>query len=367
MQNEISVIRTAILAEEQNLRRKEELEKTIPVLKQKTETLKTTVSEQTAETAASLGQIKEKRAQTAAMANELRFADQRAAEACAKEYENQKTALRQALKQAEDRCNENEKRIAAMSAAIETLTKALSDMPETDIPAVQAEAESLALQRLQTLKNKDAVIGRLAPNEKILAALRKNGEEQDKLEKQYAWVKALSDTANGTMAGQEKIQLETYIQQTYFERILIRANRRLLVMTDGQYELKRREKTESKSGQSGLDLNIIDHYNGTERDVKTLSGGESFKASLALALGLSDEIQASAGGIQLDTMFVDEGFGSLDEGSLDHAMRALTGLTEGGRLVGIISHVSALKEKIDTQIIVKKDRDGGSRVQIKLD
>ena len=126
----------------------------------------------------------------------------------------------------------------------------------------------------------------------------------------------------------------------------------------------RRETAESFKAQSGLELNVIDHYNDTERSVKTLSGGESFKASLSLALGLSDEIQSSAGGIRLDTMFVDEGFGSLDEDSLQQAIRALSGLTESSRLVGIISHVSELKEKIDRQIVVTKERSGGSSVKI---
>ena len=111
---------------------------------------------------------------------------------------------------------------------------------------------------------------------------------------------------------------------------------------------------------------MIEHYNGTRRSVRTLSGGESFKASLSLALGLSDEIQSLAGGIRLDTMFVDEGFGSLDEESLQQAVRALSSLTEGNRLVGIISHVSELKEKIEKQILVKKDRAGGSRVEIRV-
>ena len=118
--------------------------------------------------------------------------------------------------------------------------------------------------------------------------------------------------------------------------------------------------------QSGLDLDVIDHYNGTERSVKTLSGGESFKASLSLALGLSDEIQASAGGVKLDTMFVDEGFGSLDEESLDQAMKALSGLADGHRLVGIISHVADLKNRIDKQIVVTKEKSGGSKAQIIL-
>lgn len=109
---------------------------------------------------------------------------------------------------------------------------------------------------------------------------------------------------------------------------------------------------------------MIDHYNGSERSVNTLSGGESFKASLSLALGLADEIQSDAGGIRLDTMFVDEGFGSLDGESLEQAIRALADLSEGNRLVGIISHVSELKEKIDRQILVTKDRAGGSRAKI---
>ena len=135
-------------------------------------------------------------------------------------------------------------------------------------------------------------------------------------------------------------------------------------MTGGQYELVRRQTAENNRSQSGLELDVIDHYNGSQRSVKTLSGGESFKASLSLALGLSDEVQSSAGGIRLDTMFVDEGFGSLDEESLQQAIRTLASLSEGNRLVGIISHVGELKEKIEKQIVVTKEKSGGSRVEI---
>ena len=198
-------------------------------------------------------------------------------------------------------------------------------------------------------------------------ALEKIGQQSGNLveqEKRWLWMKALSNTANGNVSGKEKIMLETYIQMNYFERIIARANTRFMVMSGGQYELKRRVEAENNRSQSGLELDVIDHYNGTERSVKTLSGGESFKASLSLALGLSDEIQSSAGGVQLDTMFVDEGFGSLDDESLQQAMKSLLGLTEGNRLVGIISHVSELKDKIDKQILVKKDKSGGSRVEI---
>ena len=176
-------------------------------------------------------------------------------------------------------------------------------------------------------------------------------------------MRALANTANGQVAGKEKIMLETYIQTTYFDRIVARANVRLMKMTGGQYDLKRRTVAENARSQSGLELDVIDHYNGSERSVKTLSGGEIFKASLALALGLSDEVQMSTG-IHLDTLFVDEGFGSLDPESLDQAYRTLAGLTEGNRLVGIISHVAELKEKIDKQIVVTKEKSGGSQATI---
>ena len=158
--------------------------------------------------------------------------------------------------------------------------------------------------------------------------------------------------------------LETYVQMMYFDRVLARANTRLLSMTDGQYEFIRRKESSDGRKQSGLELDVTDHYNDTRRNANSLSGGEGFMASLSLALGLSDEIQTSAGGIRLDTLFVDEGFGSLDENALGDVMRTLMSLTEGDRLVGVISHVGELKAKIDRQIIVTKDRTGGSRAYI---
>ena len=135
-------------------------------------------------------------------------------------------------------------------------------------------------------------------------------------------------------------------------------------MTGGQYELRRRRTAANNQSQSGLELDVIDHTNGSERSVQTLSGGESFQASLALALGLSDEIQSAAGGIRLDTMFVDEGFGSLDEEALRQAVRTLESLSGSDRLVGIISHVAELKSRIDRQIVVRKLPTGGSTAEI---
>ena len=177
-------------------------------------------------------------------------------------------------------------------------------------------------------------------------------------------MKALYDTATGSVSGKERIMLETYVQMHYFDRIIIRANTRLMLMSQGQYELKRCENSEQLRFQTGLELDVIDHYNGTVRSVKTLSGGEAFKASLSLALGLADEIQSFAGGIHLDTMFIDEGFGSLDSDSLMQSIKVLNGLTEQTKLIGIISHVNELKEKIDRQIQITKKNEQGSTAQI---
>ena len=141
----------------------------------------------------------------------------------------------------------------------------------------------------------------------------------------------------------------------------------MMRMSSGQYDLIRNKSSESLRSQSGLELNVLDHVNGTERSVRTLSGGESFLASLSLALGLSEEIMETAGGIRLDAMFVDEGFGSLDDETLQQAMRALQSLTDDHRLVGIISHVSELRSQIDNQIVVKKDRTGKGCAEIRTE
>lgn len=208
------------------------------------------------------------------------------------------------------------------------------------------------------------VISRLNINERTRKELSDIREQLASAEAGYVLLRSLSNTANGNVQGREKVMLETYVQTFYFDRIIAKANIRLTKMSGGQYELMRAKSAEDLRSQSGLELEVYDRYNCTVRSVKSLSGGESFKASLSLALGLSDVVQAAAGGIRLDTMFVDEGFGSLDETSLGQAIDALSSLAEGNRLVGIISHVGELKERIDRQIVVTKNRTGGSSVNI---
>lgn len=230
------------------------------------------------------------------------------------------------------------------------------------------EAEKLKTKLSEKLKAADERLKplaiRLAANDEAYKNIKSKAEKYKEAEKRLEWIKELHETAGGNISGNGKIDLETFVQMTYFDRIIDRANIRLMKMSRGQYELRRAPA--GKKGKSGLDLSVTDHYSedGGSRDVKTLSGGESFLASLALALGLSDEVQSLAGGIQLDTMFVDEGFGSLDEESLKQALAALSDLARGNILVGIISHVSELKNMIDKQIVVKKDRFGGSKAEI---
>lgn len=232
---------------------------------------------------------------------------------------------------------------------------------------VLKERQNELYQKKQTVNQTlEKVFSYCENNEGVLQKLQEKRSHLEQVERKWGMIKSLSNTANGNISGKEKIKLETFVQMNYFDRILARANIRFMEMSSGQYELKRCKDSTTYQSQSGLELNILDHYNGTERNVRSLSGGESFEASLSLALGLSDEIQASASGIKLDSMFIDEGFGSLDEETLQKAFCALAHLSEGNRLVGIISHVKELKDKIDTQIVIEKKRNGGSEAKIVL-
>ncbi len=232
---------------------------------------------------------------------------------------------------------------------------------------IEQRKESIILRKEQVSQACQTQFAENKINRAVLFGAKKRHSGMRETEKKYVLIRELSNTANGQVTGKPKIELETYVQMTYFEQILRRANLRLMTMSQGQYELKRREDPENKKEKAGLDLNVIDHYNGSERSVRTLSGGESFQAALSLALGLSDEIQSGAGGIQIDTMFVDEGFGSLDEAALSQALKALTNLADGNRMVGIISHVAELKDSISKKILVTKTMgtDGpGSHIRI---
>jgi len=304
-------------------------------------------------------------AQIRTLSASLPFPGKAAALAHIRELKQTLSGIEQALKQAEENHGSCDKALTALTDRIQLLHDRIAQTPVRDAAALNDQKAELTAQKDLLTGRIQALRTRLTVNTAARDHIQAKSAELIRLEEQMSWMRSLSNTANGQIPGKEKIMLETYIQTTYFDRIIARANVRLMKMTGGQYDLKRRRTAQNNQSQSGLELDVIDHYNGTERSVRTLSGGESFKASLALALGLSDEIQMSTG-IRLDTLFVDEGFGSLDPESLDQAYRTLAGLTEGNRLVGIISHVADLKEKIDKQIVVTKAKTGGSKAEIRI-
>ena len=315
--------------------------------------------------AAALAQEKSCEARCASLAEGLPFATSQELHAAAEKLRAKTDEYAAAVKVAERERGERAIAAAEAEGRVKNLSSLLADSRAVD-GAAAAEASAAAERELAELRTRmDEVRSRILINTRARGDVDRGIQELAEAEENYAVVRDLSNTANGAVPGREKIMLETYVQTFYFDRIIAKANLRLLKMSGGQYELVRAASAGDLRSRSGLELHVFDRYSGTERSVKSLSGGESFKASLSLALGLSDVVQAEAGGIKLDTMFVDEGFGSLDENSLEQAIQTLLSLAEGDRLVGIISHVAELKERIDRQIVVTKTRTGGSTVRIR--
>ncbi|MCQ4936635.1 SbcC/MukB-like Walker B domain-containing protein [Anaerotignum propionicum] len=229
-----------------------------------------------------------------------------------------------------------------------------------DLTALQDEKDTITL-RIKAIDDAlEELNGSNAVREIALQKGKAELKDRKKLEKQYLPILELSKTANGELSGKEKITFESFVQGFYFERVLQAANLRLGEMTEGRYRLLRAENASDKRSQSGLEMEVMDYYTGKSRSVKSLSGGEAFKASLSLALGLSDVIQSHAGGVQIDAMFIDEGFGALDEHSREQAVQVLQRLSYGNRLVGIISHITELKENIEKKILVQRSSKGSS-------
>ncbi|MCI8810936.1 MAG: SMC family ATPase [Oscillibacter sp.] len=303
--------------------------------------------------------------QTAVLREQLPYDSRRVAEEELSSRKQQADGWERQITKAKQEKETLETEKAALESRVKTYQAQLEGGEDVDLEAVSAALGKCRKAQKELENQRESLRDRVKANRETAEILRHGHAELETAEKRYIWLSSLSRTANGKVGdGREKLMLETFVQTTYLDRVLEQANSRLLKMSDGQYELSRRKEADNNRSQFGLDLDVVDHYNGTVRDVHTLSGGESFLASLALALGMSDEIQASAGGVELDAMFVDEGFGSLDEESLQHALQVLEGVSEGKRLVGIISHVGGLKDRIDRQIIVKKARSAGSQAEI---
>lgn len=344
-------------------RRRKLNDEIIPQQQNQTDAEKKRATDLTAQISGLEAQHKASAEAITALKKELEFASKQAAQTEISKLETERKAINDAISTTTENYTNCDKEIQKLTGIIKGLQDQTKDGSKINKEELQSAKQQVETEINTKKQYQQKLEIRLDSNSKSLKNIEGTSAKLQALQTEYQWKNALSQTASGSISGKQKIQFETYVQISFFDRIINRANIRFMIMSNGQYELKRKELASNNSAQSGLDLDVIDHYNGTERDVKSLSGGESFKASLSLALGLSDEIQSNAGGIQLDTMFVDEGFGSLDSDSLEQALKALNSLTEGNKLVGIISHVDELK-RIDKQLIVSKDKTGGSRVEI---
>lgn len=241
--------------------------------------------------------------------------------------------------------------------------KTIENLEKPDLAAAEDAASAAQAAWQQALRESSAaetVLRSWQKRQKDLDALR---EQSGELTQTYARITGLSELASGKTGS--RVSFQTYVLHSLLDDVMEMANQRLLIMSRGQYELHAGQRQRANQ-QGGLDMEIFDHYSGYARPLATLSGGESFLASLALALGLADVVQACAGGVRLDTMFIDEGFGTLDSETLDVALKALFELQKSGRLIGIISHVEELRSRIPARLEVTKTKSGGSTAHFEL-
>ncbi|CAH0263300.1 AAA family ATPase [Peribacillus simplex] len=261
-----------------------------------------------------------------------------------------------ALGNLEDQVQQYNQNWQSVLSLFHDLEMKLKDVAKPDLEGLKKTFDFIDGELESLRQNQNELQAEIRTNEEIERKLAQIRENQKSLDERYSIVGHLSEISKGQNSF--KITFERYVLAAFLDDILKEANSRLLKMTSGRYQLLRKLDPTRRNIQSGLELSVYDQYTGHERHVKTLSGGESFKASLALALGLADVVQQNAGGISLETMFIDEGFGTLDPESLDHAIEALMDIQSTGRLVGIISHVPELKERIDAQLQVISTQNG---------
>ena len=365
LKKEEKEISTCIKQLQQQSKHYQELQKMIPQLQQKFTAISEEVSQnQIAQTKLSV-EYEQLQKQVQEITAKLKYTSET-------EAKNRISMITKQILEYQQQINrlENESKLAMdelvyVSAQIDMLKgKVLSSIDEIpnqqkQLKILQTEIENLQVQQEEILKcihNTEMYESDAQDTKKKIVS--ESDVYQIKLSR-YSSLKELADVAMGNgRSSKEKITLQEYVQIAYLDRMIHKANERYLSMSNQQYQLIRSAGTKDKRSHEALDLDVIDFSNGSIRPVSSLSGGESFIASLALALGMSDEIQSQAGGIQIDTMFIDEGFGTLDQDSLNNAIQTLTNLSGENRLVGIISHVKELKERIHKGIIVTKDLHG---------
>lgn len=266
------------------------------------------------------------------------------------------------IKQAENDIKEYKEKVIENKASIEAALKNVKDKERPDIETLKIKVKEALLKTEEAEARLNKVSRRIDNNKKILENINKCHESGKDKMTAAGKLKNIAQLINGTVAGKNRTSFETYVQMSGFDSIIRAANKRLHPLSGGQYQLYRHEDNDAKK-DIALELDILDNYTGKIRSVSSLSGGESFMAALSLALGLSDQVTANAGGIQIDTLFIDEGFGTLDAKSLNDSLAMLRGLSDSSKLIGIISHREELKEVIENKIIVKKTPKGSDARQ----
>lgn len=365
LKKEEKEISTRIKQLQQQSKRYQELQKMIPQLQQKLTAISEEVSQnQIAQTKLSV-EYEQLQKQVQEITAKLKYTSETEAKNRISMITKQILEYQQQINRLESESKLAMDELVYVSAQIDMLkgkvSSSIDEIPnqQNQLKILQTEIENLQVQQEEILKcihNTEMYESDAQDTKRKIVS--ESDAYQIKLSR-YSSLKELADVAMGNgRSSKEKITLQEYVQIAYLDRMIHKANERYLSMSNQQYQLVRSAGTKDKRSHEALDLDVIDFSNGSIRPVSSLSGGESFIASLALALGMSDEIQSQAGGIQIDTMFIDEGFGTLDQDSLNNAIQTLMNLSGENRLVGIISHVKELKERIHKGIIVTKDLHG---------
>lgn len=353
--------------ENRKISRREELNLAIP---QKEELLKKNANElqniQT-ETEKKEAAVKESEKNLSVAKSKLKFQNEKEAHNQLTDLVEKIQKIQKSIETAEKKYEDCNKEIISLSGIISEQKEMLNKFDSYDEEQIQKDFIEIEIAVGEVTKKRDIINSRIAKNRQYVKQININAKEMLAVSEKYKMVRQLAVTASGQISGKAKVMLETYIQMNYLDRILMRANQRFCTMTDGIYELVRVEDASGLRSQFGLELNVRDYHSGTLRPVQSLSGGEKFQASLSLALGLADEIQESSSGICIESMFIDEGFATLDTERLSKVMKSLNDISNNNKLIGLISHVGDLYTDIMKHINVTKDSKGISKAEITLD
>ncbi len=362
LQEKLFLIENKIAQEEKNIQRKATLIQKKETLSKDLEKNKEKKNSCETEIATKKTKLDNAQKELAEKQSSLSFKNEDEAKNAVQNLANQIRGIDHEVEEAQKKWSDFEKKMSSIDATIKTLEEQLQGEKDFDVTHINQEFDDVCRQ-IQTLEAEARVIHTSLTNAKMA---KNNVEEKAKelkaIEAKKRWFDPINDIVSGRDSD-DRIDLETFVQTTYLDSVVDKANLRFADLSNGQYELCRSEEASDKRSGHGLDLDILDRNTGKNRSVKGLSGGEAFLAALSLALGLSDQVQESTGGVHLDSLFIDEGFGTLDDVRLADVMKMLGRLTEGNRLVGIISHVDGL-QSIERKIVVKKDVVLGSTIKV---